>query len=185
MPNGCVCARRHPHLANRMRGAAPKTLQFIAYRVLAHVFVSHCPVQAETKCSGKNGGGCCFALTASTQYFRTVCEVCFFLRNARTVAGVVLCGQHRQHFRIVCEVCFVRNAIDIFGHACFVTLPLACTSTALMFLRVLMREQGFDVVLTCFWRAGSLFFQGRSKVGGVDDVFLICFHVFFEARAQL
>ena len=42
------------HCRTRMQ----ETPNLIADRFLAHLFVLHCPVQAETKCSGKLGGGC-------------------------------------------------------------------------------------------------------------------------------
>ena len=40
------------------RTCMQETPNLIADRFLAHLFVLHCPVQAETKCSGKLGGGC-------------------------------------------------------------------------------------------------------------------------------
>ena len=47
-----------PSFCRALPDAYATNIHSIAGRFLAHLFVSHCPVQAETKCSGKLGGGC-------------------------------------------------------------------------------------------------------------------------------
>ena len=47
-----------PSFCRALPDAYATHIHSIAGRFLAHLFVSHCPVQAETKCSGKLGGGC-------------------------------------------------------------------------------------------------------------------------------
>ena len=54
MPQDCLAHVFVAHCRTRMQ----ETSNLIADCFLAHLFVLHCPVQAETKCSGKLGGGC-------------------------------------------------------------------------------------------------------------------------------
>ena len=54
MLQSCLAHLFVPRFRTRMQ----QHTHSIAGRFLAHLFVSHCPVQAETKCSGKLGGGC-------------------------------------------------------------------------------------------------------------------------------